>query len=332
MLSCWIHRMNGLRSGVTIGSLLCNPPSKELRSSVSALSPYRPFYVTGPTGSGKSDLALELARITGGEVVNADAFQLYRGLPILTACPSPQAYREVPHHLYEVLGPEESCDAGRYLALATPVLAEISARGRVPIVVGGSGLYLKALTHGLGEPPPSQAALRGCLDQLSRGELSQILARIDPVSAATIEPANRRYRQRAVEISLLARRPASTLREAWTSDPVGLRGILVTRQRDELHTRILRRAQAMLEGGAIAEVTDIAAWSGTASKAIGVREIQAFLRGEMDREACALAIAIATRQYAKRQRPWFRREQWLTTWDADLPPTAMEIARLVGLS
>ena len=302
---------------------------------MSALSPFRPFYIVGPTGSGKSDFAIALARVTGGAIVNADAFQLYRGLPVVTACPDSALWPDVPHHLYEVLSPDQTCDAGRYLSLAIPVLRELASRNRLPIVVGGSGLYVKALTHGLSDAPASHPGLRASLDHLTRGELIRLLAKLDPLSAASIEPGNRRYLQRAVEITLLARKPASELREAWTEDPPGLRGVILNRPREELHDRIHRRALAMLRGGAIEEVRSIASWSSTASKAIGVREIQSLLRGEIDEARCLSAIEISTRRYAKRQASWFRRESWLTSVNVSAnggtEAQAIEIARSAGL-
>jgi len=300
-----------------------------MKESAFAVTGPLPVYLVGPTGSGKSDLALQLARLTGGEIVNADAFQLYHGLPVLTASPSPADCAAVPHHLYGVLSPEETCHAGRYLELARPVLADIAARGVLPIVVGGSGLYIKALTHGLSEAPASQPGLRARLDQLSQGELSRILIHLDPAATATIAGGNRRYIQRAVEISLLAGRPASSLRESWTADPPGLRGLFLIRSRQQLHERIHRRTEAMLQQGAIDEVTAVRKWSATSEKAIGAREIQQLTRGEIDQAACIAAIDLATRRYAKRQMTWFRREHWL------LPVTeetgALEIASFARL-
>ncbi len=288
-----------------------------------------PFYVVGPTGSGKSDFAEALARVTEGEIVNADAYQIYRGLPILTACPSLPAREEIPHHLYEVLPPDQPCDAGRYLDLALPILSGIAARGKLPIVTGGSGLYIKALTHGLNEAPASDPALRRQLDQLSRGELAQLLGRFDPASAASIEPRNRRYIQRAVEISLLVGKPASSLRQAWTADPPELRGVCLVRPREELHERIRRRTLAMLRLGAIDEVRSVTSWSATSAKAIGVAEIQRLLADEISESECVEAMAMATRRYAKRQMTWFRREKWLTPVTGET--SAIEIATAANL-
>jgi tRNA dimethylallyltransferase len=286
-------------------------------------------FVVGPTAVGKTVRALDLARLLGGEIVNADAFQLYRGLPTLTACPSPDERALVPHHLFEVLSPAETCDAGRYLELARPVLADLAGRGKAAVIVGGSGLYVKALTHGLEDTPPSDPELRARLDALSHGEILRLLSRIDPASLASLGPHNRRYLQRAVEITLTARNPASSLRRAWNQTPSGLRGVLLERPREELAERIARRVDAMLAGDAVREVAAVTAWSSTSSRAIGVREIQALRRGETGLEECAEAIRAATRRYAKRQLTWFRRERWLCPTPA--AASSIEVARALGL-
>jgi len=274
-----------------------------------------PLYVCGPTASGKTALALELARQHHGEIVNADAFQLYRGLDTLTAAPSAAEQAVVPHHLFGVLDPSEPNDAQSYATLATKVIAEIIARGRTPIVTGGSGLYLKFLTHGAAPLPQGEPTLRAELDALPLEELVRRLGELDPAEAARTNLQNRRYVSRALEICLLTGKRASELRDQWetaTRDRVAaLRGYVIQLPRPELHARIARRTKAMLDGGAIEEVAAVGSVSETCGKAIGFREIQALLRGEIDRPACEELINAATRQYAKRQETWFRRETWL---------------------
>jgi tRNA dimethylallyltransferase len=279
-----------------------------------------PFFVCGPTASGKSAFALQLARERGGEIVNADAFQLYRGIETLSAAPSEAERGEVPHHLYGLIGPAESMDAGAYLRLAQPVIEEIRSRGKVAIVTGGSGLYLKFLTHGPAPLPPGDAALRTELDAVPLDELVARLRVLDPVEAARVDPANRRYVVRALEICLLSGGKASALRDGWESRTrvisTTLQGVFLRRERADLHARIAMRARAMLEGGAPQEVAALgSAVSATCEKAIGLREIRAMLAGEIDRATCEERINAATRQYAKRQETWFRRETWL----ADVP-------------
>ena len=252
--------------------------------------------------------------------MNGDAYQLYRGLEVLTASPTPEDLRRVPHHLYSAIDPGTTLDAARYRDLALPVLADIRARGGLPIIVGGSGLYMKFLTHGPSPLPPADPVLRRELEALGLEELNRRLAAADPQTAATIDRHNPRYVQRALEVCLLTGRPVSELRTSFGNDPESLRGLLLTRDPADLERRIRTRTTAMLDTGAINEIRHLPDLSGTAAKAIGVREIRAHLAGDLDRPACEERITIATRQYAKRQRSWFRREQWLTPIPGDTPP------------
>ena len=250
-----------------------------------------------------------------GEIVNADAFQLYRGMELISAAPSAAELSRVPHHLYGVLEPSTSADAGSYLRLARPVIAEIQARGKTPIVTGGSGLYLKFLSHGPAPLPTADASLRAELDAIPLEELVARLHALDPVEAARTALQNRRFVSRAVEICLLSGHKASDLRDRWEARTAQLaahlHGLVIRRARPDLHARIACRTRAMLEGGAIAEVAALTDVSGNCEKAIGVREIRALLAGDIDRAACEERINAATRQYAKRQESWFRRELWL---------------------
>jgi tRNA dimethylallyltransferase len=277
--------------------------------------PARLFFVCGPTAAGKSTRALELARDLDGEIVNADAFQLYRGLEVLTAAPTAADQARVPHHLYGVLAPDQSVDAMAYLRLVVPVIDEILHRGKLPIVTGGSGLYLKFLSHGPSPLPPGDPALRAELDALPLDALVARLRELDPAEAARTDLANRRYVSRALEVCLLAGVPCSTLRDDWEqasrTRAAALRGILLLRPRPELHRRIALRTRAMLDGGAIDEVASLGDIAPGLEKAIGLREIRRHLAGEISRADCADLIDAATRQYAKRQETWFRRERWL---------------------
>jgi tRNA dimethylallyltransferase len=278
--------------------------------------PIQPVYVCGPTASGKSAFAAELAARIGGEIVNADAFQLYRGLQVLTAAPSPAEFATVPHHLYGVLDPAETMDAGTYLRLARPVIDGIIARGRVPVVTGGSGLYLKFLTHGPAPLPQGDAALRAAMDARTLEDLVAELRELDPVEAARTNLKNRRYVSRALEILHLSGQPASSLRDQWAAQTAALaatlHGHLIQRPRADLHARIAARTRTMLAGGAIGEVASLTTPSATCGKAIGFREIRDLLDGRIGHATCEERINAATRQYAKRQETWFRRETWLT--------------------
>ncbi len=272
------------------------------------------LYLTGPTASGKSAVALALALQAGGEIVNADAFQLYRGLDILTAKPTSNERAQAPHHLYDALDPGDTCDARRYRDLALPVLHEIAARGAVPIVVGGSGLYVKALTHGLDPLPGADPALRARFATLSLEQKVAELLALDPAAPANVPLQNPRYVERALEICLLTGRPQSELRtSAGREPPEPVRGVCLTWERALLHERINARVLAMLAGGAVEEVAAAGALSATLEKAIGVRELRAHLSGELTLDEAAAAIQQATRRYAKRQMTWFRRETSLQT-------------------
>jgi tRNA dimethylallyltransferase len=273
------------------------------------------LYICGSTASGKSSAALSLATALDGEIVNADAFQLYRGLETLTAAPTPEEKAQAPHHLYGILDQNASADAAAYRELALPVLDDIRSRGKLPIVVGGSGLYIKFLTHGPSDLPPGDEALRKDLDALSLDELNKRLAALDPTTAGTIDRHNPRYVQRALEICILSGQPVSKLRQSFDHDPPHLAGLLLQWSPGDLDTRIRQRTAMMLNGGAIDEVAALSAEATSSTKAIGVPEIRALLSGDLTRDDCQERLVISTRQYAKRQRTWFRREKWLTNID-----------------
>ena len=258
---------------------------------------------------------MEMVTKLDGEIVNADAFQLYRGLEIVSAAPSADEFASSPHHLYGVLEPTTAADAQLYVNLATPVIAEIQSRGKTPIITGGSGLYLKFLTHGAAPLPTADAALRAQMDARTLEDLVGELQQLDPVEAARTALQNRRFVSRALEICLLSGGKASDLRDQWESKTAEissqLRGVVIQRTRPDLHARIARRTRAMLDGGALEEVAALAHVSNNCEKAIGFREVRALLAGDIDRSTCEELINAATRQYAKRQETWFRREKWL---------------------
>lgn len=281
----------------------------------------QPFYLCGTTASGKTSLALALAREVDGEVVNADAFQVYRGLEILSAAPTAGELARCPHHLFGIRDLDEPMDAAKYAVLAGEVISDILERGKRPIVVGGSGLYLKFLTHGIAEAPGGNPAIRAELDALPVDEVLRRLWELDPEEAARQNQENHRHLSRALEICLITGGKASDLRRNF-GDPkkvANLRGIALSWPREVLAERIALRTSQMLATGAIDEVAALPKGARTARQAIGVKEIEAFLAGEMTREECEERITISTRQYAKRQRNWFRRESWLKSIDGSLP-------------
>lgn len=292
---------------------------------------HRPLFLCGPTASGKSSLALALAEAMDGEIVNGDAFQLYDAIPILTAAPSADEQTTVPHHLYGVLSPDELCDAMRYRELALPVLEQIQRRGKRPIVVGGSGLYLKFVSHGPSPLPSGDPALRATLEPRSLEDLGKELHRLDPVEAERTDLANRRFVTRALEICLLSGQRCSELRDRWESRQSQidseLLGIFIQRERADLHTRIGQRTRQMFKLGVLDEVAALKAPEDGLGKAIGVPQIRRLLSGEIRQSECEEEIATATRQYAKRQETWFRRERWLQRVDwAPSTPAPIEAA------
>ncbi|MEP2776535.1 MAG: tRNA (adenosine(37)-N6)-dimethylallyltransferase MiaA [Luteolibacter sp.] len=273
------------------------------------------IYVCGATAVGKTSHALALARELAGEIVNGDAYQLFRGIETISAAPSEEEKAAAPHHLFGVLEPGEDCNAGRYAEMAGEVISGITSRGKTAIVVGGSGLYLKFLTHGASPLPKGDKALREEMEKRPLEDLLAELEKLDPVEAAQVDRCNPRYVSRALEICLLTGEKASELRDSWEektrSLEASLNGVWLIREREELHRRIGIRTRQMLDEGAIGEVAKLDGISGTWEKAIGVKEIRRLLAGEISREECEELIVFATRQYAKRQETWFRREKWL---------------------
>jgi tRNA dimethylallyltransferase len=274
--------------------------------------------IAGPTASGKSDLALRLAKETGGEIVNADALQAYADLRILTARPSPKDEAVAPHHLFGVADAAEAWSVGRWLTAAREVLAGVAARGRAAIVVGGTGLYFRALTVGLAHAPATPAEVRakvGALFQaLGEADFRIRLAAVDPAAAQRIGGGDRQRLTRAYEVFVVSGRPLS----AWQAETQpamaagSWRGIVLEPPREELYARCDRRLAHMLESGALDEVARLAARGLDpglpAMKALGFAAFAAHLRGEIDRDE-ALAIARQeTRRYAKRQMTWFRNQ------------------------
>ena len=307
--------------------------------------PAETMVIAGPTGAGKTALALRLAaRLGGVEIVGADAFQLYAGLPLLTAQPSVEEREGIPHHLIGSIDPGESFDAGRYRRTAEPILRAIVSRGHIPLVVGGTGLYLKALLGELDELPGSDPVLRSELAALDLPTLVERLSQVDAEAPGQIDLANRRRVERALEIVLLTGKPLAASRTRRngiqkpgvksqhsesgilssalslpnptapshppTSDfqlPTPVRALLVTREREELNARIAGNVEAMFARGAEQEVAMLPEEKvgPTAAMTLGLREVRALLRGELSRTEAVEAITTATRRYAKRQMTWF---------------------------
>lgn len=277
----------------------------------SALLP--PVFILGPTGCGKSAVAVALAQRLGkAEIVSADAYQIYKKMPVLTAAPSAEELAAVPHHLIGVLEPTEPNDAAEHARRALAAIADIQARGKRPIVTGGSGLYVKFISHGISPAPPSDPDLRAELTALPLEECVRRLREADPEGAQATDLCNPRYVVRNLEIVLTSGKPLSHWKNNWTA-PAGP-GFSLERDTAELDARIAARSREMLRSGAIEEVAALEGvpLSSTAAKTLGLDLIRAYLAGTVSRRELTPALALATRQYAKRQRTWLRRETWLT--------------------
>lgn len=271
-----------------------------------------PIFVLGPTGSGKSAAAVELAEKLGNaEIISADAYQVYRGMPIITAAPTQEELSRIPHHLVGFLEPTEENDAATHARRAGECIRRLQAAGKRPIITGGSGLYVKFISHGISPAPPSDPALRAELSKLPPEELVRRLQEADPEGAAATNLQNPRYVERNLEIVLLGGKPLSYWRNNW-QQPIG-RGYVITRPVEELDARIAARAERMLQEGAIEEVAALnpVTLSPTAAKTLGLPQVLEYLDGRISRADLAAAITLATRQYAKRQRTWLRREKWI---------------------
>jgi tRNA dimethylallyltransferase len=274
--------------------------------------------VVGPTASGKSVLGVCLAQHFGGEVVACDSTQLYRGFDIGTAKPRLEERKGVPHHLIDVLAPEEVATAGGYRQMALAVLEDLRRRGRLPILTVGTGLYLRALLEGLAEAPKRSEELRERLRTTAEdhppGYLHRLLERLDPEAARKVAPADTQKLIRAIEVCVLARRPVSEVHRAGRTPLEGWRSLKIglLPPREALYQRIEARTDAMLARGWIEEVRELVSrgLSGNSKPFdfIGYRELRGVLRGEMALDQARSAIQQATRRYAKRQLTWFRKE------------------------
>jgi tRNA dimethylallyltransferase len=268
----------------------------------------RIFFIVGPTASGKSEIAADVAVFCNAEIVGADAYQIYRGLPLLTAQPDAATLRKVPHHLIDAVPLTEKMSAEKFRELALSAIEEINRRGKLAIVVGGSGLYVKALTHGLAPLAAVDPKLRAELNALSLDELNARLLDVDPLGAEKIDRQNKRRLVRALEIFAHTKTPASAQRSQWEKSSSDAAGVFVFRERAELYSRIDRRVDEMFREGVTDEVARISEMSITAAKTIGLDQVRALLAGKRSRAECVTAIQQATRRYAKRQLTWFRRQ------------------------
>lgn len=297
------------------------------------------FFIVGPTAAGKSELAADIAVECEAEIVNADAFQIYQGLDVLSGKPDASTLGKVRHHLIGMVPPSDEMNAEKFRNAACGAIEGIQSRNKLAIVVGGSGLYVKALTHGLWKLPAADDQLRKEFEALGIQELRSRLLVLDPGAAGRIDLKNRRRVIRALEICLLTGRPVSEQSQNWAKkDAVGGaafgdleggapatpgkadsqelaspasgagEGVFVFRDRDDLYKRINSRVERMLQNGAIEEVRKEGSIGATAEKMIGLQEIREYLAGDLSMTQCAEAMQQATRRYAKRQLTWFRHQ------------------------
>jgi tRNA dimethylallyltransferase len=275
--------------------------------------------VVGPTASGKSALAVALAKALQGEIIACDSTQLYRGVNIGTAKPSVPERQGVVHHLIDVLDALEAATAGGYRDLALAVLGDMRRRGRLPILTVGTGLYMRALLEGLADLPLRSEELRERLRASSgkRGgmHLHRVLQRMDAEAAARIAPTDEQKLIRAIEVCILTRKPISEVHRAGRSPLQGWRTVKVglMPSRERLHERIDARTDEMIASGWLAEVTGLLE-AGIAENAkifdfIGYREMLGLLHGDLTVEKARRAIQLTTRQYGKRQMTWFRKDK-----------------------
>jgi tRNA dimethylallyltransferase len=285
--------------------------------------------VLGPTASGKTALSLALAKRFNGEIVSCDSIAVYRDFEIGTAKPTLAERASVPHHCIDIVSPERDYSAGSYQRDGRAAIADITARGRLPIVTGGSGLYLRALLEGLFDGPqrsePLRARLRRSAARHGPGWLARVLERLDPAAASRIHANDTPKLIRAIEVSLEARQPIT---KAWTAGAERLTGYRILRiglapERAALYARIDVRAAAMFERGLVAETERLMVRYGMELRifdALGYRQARQLLAGELNEPQAIEAAQRGHRNYAKRQFTWFRREpevRWLAGFGDD---------------
>lgn len=297
----------------------------------------RPVAVVGPTASGKSDLAIELALTLGGEVVNADAMQLYRGMDIGTAKVPESERRGVRHHLLDVLDVTETASVAAYQRDARACIERLLAAGVVPVLCGGSGLYVQSVIDELrfpGTDPVVRAALEQEAADRGTAALYARLSELDPAAAIAILPSNTRRIVRALEVIELTGQPFSANLPAPGPARYEMVLIGIDRDPDELDARVDARVAQMFAAGLVDEVRKLLGQGlregKTASRALGYQQVLAALDGNGDMGAAAAATAQATRRFVRRQRAWFRRDQRITWFDAAEPDLAERVIEHLG--
>lgn len=268
----------------------------------------------GPTGVGKTGVSICLAKALRTEIISADSMQIYRNMDIGTAKPSHQQLREVKHHLIDILSPSESFSAGLFRERATEIIEELHSRNRIPLIVGGTGLYIRALTRGLFEGPGADWSLRERLMEeektKGRGYLYDRLCRLDPVAAKRIKPGDLRRIIRALEVSLREKRTISELQQSTKPGTYNFIKVGLIRDRRELYRLIEERVDKMIERGLLEETRRLLRMnpSRTALQALGYKEMGLYLNGSISMDEAVKLLKKRTKMYAKRQITWFKKE------------------------
>jgi len=280
-----------------------------------------PVFIAGPTAVGKSEIALRLAEQLDGEIISADSMQVYRGLDIGTAKPSPAERARVPYHLIDICDLTENFDAAQFIRLAQKAVEEIQSRNKIPIFCGGTGLYFKAFLSGIGEAPGTNPELRAELEAAAFESLLKELHERDPAAYEKIDKQNPRRVVRAVEVIRLTGKKFSEQRAEWKPEARSQKPdkfFAFTRQPEDLHERINARVDAMFARGLVAETEELLKrgleQNKTAMQAIGYRQVTEHLRGERNLAETIELVKSRTRQFAKRQLTWFRRQidaEWI---------------------
>lgn len=304
------------------------------------------IFLMGPTASGKTALSVRLAQVIGAEIISVDSALVYRGMDIGTAKPTPAERGGIPHHLVDIIDPAETFSTGQFRSRALALMADITERGKIPLLVGGTMLYFNALTQGLAELPAADAALRQRLErefaEFGKEAMHRKLAAVDPASAARIHPNDPQRLQRALEVYELTGKALSVLFNEAREQALPYRVVkfvVAPADRKLLHAIIAQRFLQMLDWGLIDEVRKLYRRGDLSEqmpsiRCVGYRQVWSYLQGEYDRDAMIEKAIAATRQLAKRQFTWLRREteaDWLESGTPDLLEVILRILQAQGL-